>query len=164
MGWIGPGSHEGWVVPLFADGAEGAGGSSALGVLVKVGGVEEWRPDAAVIGWAAGCECGWRGRPWTRVPSADLADRSERLLAVPGKYFDLIEDDEALVFQEWLWHIGPAAAALEVEAAAGRLAAAVDGLDETVQAARTVGVSWADIGRATGMTRQSANQRWAART
>ena len=35
---------------------------------------EQWRPDAAVVGWAAGCTCGWRGTPWTRVPVAELAD------------------------------------------------------------------------------------------
>ena len=38
MGWMGPvvdgQEHEGWVVPLFADGAQGAGTSSARGVLV----------------------------------------------------------------------------------------------------------------------------------
>jgi len=38
MGWMGPvvdgQEHEGWVVPLFADGAQGAGASNARGVLV----------------------------------------------------------------------------------------------------------------------------------
>jgi hypothetical protein len=38
MGWLGPVvggvEHEGWVVPLFADGAEGAGTSSGSGILV----------------------------------------------------------------------------------------------------------------------------------
>ena len=38
MGWMGPVAdgqeHEGWVVPLFADGAQGAGTSSARGVLI----------------------------------------------------------------------------------------------------------------------------------
>ena len=106
--------HEGWVVPLFADGAQGAGTSSARGRLIArqpddrpcngdrvrltyrdgstaeglwqdgtvirgdglvhahTGGqvrlevidqAEEWRPDAAVVGWAAGCTCGCRGTP-----------------------------------------------------------------------------------------------------
>ena len=123
MGWMGPvvdgQEHEGWVVPLFADGAQGAGTSSARGVLVArrpddapcdgdrvrltyrdgstaeglwqdgtvIGGdgimpaeaggqvhcevieeAEEWRPDAEVVGWVAGCACGWRGIPWARVP------------------------------------------------------------------------------------------------
>ena len=38
MGWMGPvvdgQEHEGWVVPLFADGAQGAGTSSARGLLI----------------------------------------------------------------------------------------------------------------------------------
>ena len=38
MGWMGPvvvdQQHEGWVVPVFADGAQGAGTTSARGVLV----------------------------------------------------------------------------------------------------------------------------------
>ena len=38
MRWMGPVAdgqeHEGWVVPVFADGAQGAGTSSARGLLV----------------------------------------------------------------------------------------------------------------------------------
>ena len=26
--------------------------------------VEEWRPDAEVVGWIAGCTCGWRAASW----------------------------------------------------------------------------------------------------
>jgi hypothetical protein len=163
MGWMGPDNHEGWVVPLFADGAEGAGVSSGEGILVTVAGVDEWRPDAAVIGWVPGCECGWRGRPWTRSPSPVLADPAARLLATSGAYADLDEDDEALVIDEWRQHIAPWTAVEEVEEAAAAYAAAARDLDETVRTARRAGASWAAIGRATGMTRQSANERWTAR-
>ena len=31
---VGDQAHEGWVVPVFADGAQGAGSTSARGVLV----------------------------------------------------------------------------------------------------------------------------------
>jgi hypothetical protein len=214
MGWIGPVignvEHEGWVVPLFADGAEGAGTSGSQGVLVARragepgngdrvrltygdgsvvegvwqddvvlrdgGGVhthtrgqvrrevlvqaEEWRPDAAVVGWAAGCECGWRGRPWTRVPSPDLADPGARLLATSGNFYDLDGPDEARVIDEWRSHIAPFTTIEVLEEAAARHAATRGELDEAVRAARAAGASWADIGRATGMTRQSANVRW----
>ena len=38
MGWMGPvvdgQEHEGWVVPLFADGAHGAGARSNRGLLI----------------------------------------------------------------------------------------------------------------------------------
>lgn len=41
MGWMGPVAdgqeHERWVVPLFADGAQGAGASSARGLLIAAG-------------------------------------------------------------------------------------------------------------------------------
>ena len=109
MGWMGPVAdgqeHEGWVVPLFADGAQGAGTSSARRLLIArrpddepgngdrvrltyrdgstaedlwqdcgdgiehahttgqvrlevIDQAEQWRPDATVVGWAAGCTCG----------------------------------------------------------------------------------------------------------
>lgn len=39
MGWMGPvvagRGHEGWVVPMIADGAQGAGASSARGMLMS---------------------------------------------------------------------------------------------------------------------------------
>ena len=34
-------------------------------------------------------------------------------------------------------------------------------LDKTVAAAKAAGASWADIGRAVGISRQSAHERWA---
>lgn len=44
-----------------------------------------------------------------------------------------------------------------------QLAAGLDGL-ETVTVLRVQGATWAVIGRATGMSRQSAHERWGART
>jgi hypothetical protein len=54
---------------------------------------EEWRPDAAVTGWAAGCSCGWRGTPWTRVPP-EQADPAARRLTVTGPWADLAPTDD----------------------------------------------------------------------
>ncbi|SDY74128.1 hypothetical protein SAMN05661080_04458 [Modestobacter sp. DSM 44400] len=207
MGWIGPvvddQEHEGWVVPLFADGAQGAGASSARGVLVArrpdhgpcngdrvrltcrggsiaegvwqdgtvirgdgivhprtsgevglevVDQAEEWRPDAAVVGWVAGCTCGWRGTPWTRVPRPELADPAARRLATAGPWADLEAADENRGRQEWRRHIAGWEALEDVEQAAARQAAAARALDETVRAALAAGASWVDIGRVTGMT------------
>jgi hypothetical protein len=45
----------------------------------------------------------------------------------------------------------------EAAAAMGRSG---DALDRAVKAARSAGASWADIGRAAGITRQSAQARW----
>lgn len=162
MGWMGPGNHEGWIVPLFADGAEGTGCSGSDGVQVNLGDGAEWRPDAAVVGYAAGCECGWRGQPWTRVPSGK-ADPDARLLATSGDFYDLDEPDEDRVIEDWRDHVEPHRAVEAVEQAAERAANATSGLDEAVGAARRAGASWANIGRAAGMTRQSANERWASR-
>lgn len=164
MGWMGPDGHEGWVVPLFADGAEATGTESGAGLLVRdAAGAEEWRPDVAVVGWSMGCECGWRGRPWTRVRDAALADAGARLLATTDDFHYLSEADEGLLLEEWRPHIAPWTSVEVVEAAAERLAAVGAELDEAVASARRAGASWADIGRAAGMTRQSANERWSTR-
>ncbi|CCG05695.1 hypothetical protein [Blastococcus saxobsidens] len=218
MGWMGPvvddQEHEGWVVPLFADGAQGAGTSSARGVLVArqpddrpcngdrvrltyrdgstaegvwqdgtlirgdgivhahtsgqvrrevVEQAEEWRPDAEVVGWVAGCTCGWRGTPWARVTAWELADPAARRLAVAGPWADLEAADETRVMREWRRHIAGWQALEDVEAAAARQAAAARALDEAVRAAVAAGASWADIGRATGLTGRSATERWSAR-
>lgn len=218
MGWIGPVAdgqeHEGWVVPLFADGAQGAGTSSARGLLIArrpddgpgdgdrvrltyrdgstaeglwsdgtlirgdgivhprttgqvrrevIDQAEQWRPDAAVVGWAAGCTCGWRGTPWTRVPP-ELADPAAQRLAVTGPCADLEAADENRVRQDWRRHIAGWQALEDVEAAAARQAAAARALDEAVRTAVAAGASWADIGRAAGLTGRSATERWSDRS
>ncbi|RBY96557.1 hypothetical protein DQ237_07955 [Blastococcus sp. TF02-8] len=217
MGWMGPVVNgqepEGWVVPLFADGAHGAGTSSARGRLIArrpddgpcdgdrvrltyrdgstaegiwsdgtllrgdgivpapstgqdrlevIDQAEQWRPDAAVVGWAAGCTCGWRGTPWTRVPP-ELTDPAARRLATAGPWADLEAADENRVMAEWRRHIAGWQALEDVEAAAARQAAANRALDDAVRAALAAGASWADIGRAAGMTRWSATERWSTR-
>jgi hypothetical protein len=155
---MGPGEHEGWVVPLFADGAEGSGSSGSKGVSVRTAdGKQEWRPDAAVIGWRAGCECGWRGPAWTR---AAKTDPRARMLVCEGRFADLDEPEEARVMDEWREHIAPFTRVEAVaEAAVGWRRASL-ALDDAVQTARLAGASWADIGNAVGITRQSANERW----
>ena len=216
MGWMGPvvggQEHEGWVVPLFADGAQGAGTSSARGLLIarrpddarrdgdrvrltyrddsSVEGIwsdgtliradgivhahssgqvrlevidqaEEWRPDAAVVGWVAGCTCGWRGTPGTRVPPG-LADPAARRLAVTGPWAELEAADDHRVMAEWRRHIAGWQAFEDVEHAAARQAAAARALDEAVRAALAAGASWADIGRVTGLIGRSAAERCSA--
>jgi hypothetical protein len=123
---------------------------------------EQWRPDAAVVGWVAGCTCGWRGTPWTRVPAPEAADPAARRLAVTGPWADLEAADENRVRQEWRRHIAGWQALEEVEQATAREAAAARALDEAVRAAIAAGASWADIGRATGLTGRSATERWSA--
>jgi hypothetical protein len=47
-----------------------------------------------------------------------------------------------------------------VQEAAAAVARDAEALDRAVYAARNAGASWADIGRAVGITRQAATQRW----
>lgn len=164
MGYMGPVvgdvQHEGYPVPLFADGAEGAGSYSGKGVLVDFES-DEWRPDAAVIGWRMGCECGWRGQAWTRVARQDQADAGARLVYSDDAFLD--DDVERPLLEEWQQHIAPFKAVESVEEAAAKYGAAGGELDEAVRAARAAGATWAAIGRAAGITRQSAQERWGNR-
>ncbi len=90
------------------------------------------------------------------------ADPAARLLAVDGPYADLDNDGERHVIEEWRRHIAPFQNLEQLTAAAGRSAAGAAALDEAVRTARRFGASWADIGRATGMSHQSANERWSS--
>ena len=125
---------------------------------------EQWRPAAAVVGWAAGCDCGWRGGPWTRVSSPQAADPAARLPAVDASYADLDDDAKRHVIDDWRRHIAPFQHLEQLTDAAGRSAAAAAELDDAVRTARRSGASWADIGRATAMSRPSANERWSNRS
>ncbi|MBN1095853.1 hypothetical protein JKP76_07310 [Blastococcus sp. TML/C7B] len=138
----------------------GAGGQVHCEVIEEA---EEWRPDAEVVGWVAGCTCGWRGAPWVRATAWKLADPAARRLAVPGPWADLDTADEHRVITEWRRHIAGWQALEDVEQTAARHAAAARALDQAVRTAVAAGASWSDIGRATGMSSRSATQRWSAR-
>ena len=92
-------------------------------------GAEEWRPDAEVVGWVAGCTCGWRGTPWTRVPPG-LADPAARRLATAGPVGRSGGRRRGPgVMTEWRRHIA-GWQDLEEEATAAGQAAAARALDE----------------------------------
>lgn len=61
---------------------------------------------------------------------------------------------------DWRRHVEPLEAIATVKASAVAAATSRRRLDEAVVAARNHGASWAGIGRATGMSRQSAHQWW----
>ncbi|MBT2586464.1 hypothetical protein [Arthrobacter sp. ISL-95] len=67
---------------------------------------------------------------------------------------------EGAIHEEWHAHIAPSEAILGVEAAKERRQAG-HRLDRTVAAAKAAGASWTDIGRAAGISRQAAHERWA---
>lgn len=51
-------------------------------------------------------------------------------------------------------------ARVAIERAAAAATEALADLDATVQTGRAIGLTWADVGRAVGITRQSARERW----
>lgn len=164
------GQHEGWEAAEFPDGRFSVGSGNG-GVLVR------WlRPDLdtdpepgvadgrTAIGWRGVCECGWRGPLWARVTDPLEGNLAARKVfdPAPSEWADVPAALEERIYQEWRGHLpGPALA--DVRAAAEDLRKAEARLDEAVARARADGCSWADVGTAAGITRQSAHERWARR-
>ena len=180
------GKHEGWVAALFADGAI-SGTSSAQGFQASYaadGGemfyLDDWRPHSAVIGWVGACTCGWRSVPWTRVGTSTEEDLAARRAygdfvwidremvtdfdpaAPPGPvWFDV--DHNAIgeiTHAEWKQHIEPDLLLAEIANLTAQRQEVDERLAATVARARAVSLTWEDIGRAAGVTRQSAHERW----
>lgn len=101
-------------------------------------------------GWQAECACGWQG-----PVRAEGADDDE---APAGG--DAPRVLRQVARREWAAHVGASVTA-PVRRAAGEVARAQARLDTAVRRARASGASWAQIGDAAGMTRQSAHERWA---
>lgn len=123
-----------------------------------------------VTGWLAYCECQdgrrafWTGATWTRVATPEEEN-------VAAGWLYVAEDDVAGVVHirpevaiaveaEWRHHAVPLAAYDRLKLAATSVLYAEAELDQAVAAARRVGLSWNEVGRATGMRRQSAHERW----
>ena len=118
-------------------------------------------PDSEIISGRGACECGWQGEMWERVTTPEAADFSCRQDYVAPHEFanasgGAVED---AIHDEWKAHIAPSEAVLGVEAAAREYNQAGHRLDKTA-AAKAAGASWADIGRAVGISRQSTHERW----
>ena len=177
------GLHEGYLVPLFHDGQRGLGitGGPALRGRIIVGHtkvddgerVELTRPAGEVTGWIVCCDCythsryspsTWTGPVFTRVPSQALENIAARKIfaqdddVADASYRPEVEDAARELWR--LEHTFGTDAITEVEAAANAVEQAKLRLDAAVALARSSGASWADIGRSTGMTRQSAQERW----
>jgi len=72
----------------------------------------------------------------------------------------LTDENEDLMLREWEAHIAPLRGTADVRHAAAEVAEAEARLTAAVAAARKQGATWEAIGRAAGMTRQSAHERW----
>ena len=186
MGWVSDnGLHEGYLVPHFEDGQRGTGttgGSIPPGHVAIGAAVEQpdgsWTPPTRlageVIGWVVCCDCyressfgppsTWVGPTFTRVPSPSLQNLNARKLYADDADVAYVGEDVAVSEAvHALWkseHVFGIDALGEVEAAATALGTAKQRLDTAVMMARSSGSSWAAIGRATSMTRQSAQERW----
>ena len=117
-------------------------------------------PEDLAVGWQPHCECGWSGFPWTRIGS------SYQIRGTRGSAKGLIGSPaippvqlEQTAMGEWRRHV----LSWGVEMAAQSLQRASVRLDQAVHSARAAGLTWADIGRDAGMTRQAAHQRWASK-
>ncbi|NKY87513.1 hypothetical protein [Nocardia veterana] len=127
----------------------------------------QYRTDAEVVAWQVICtdltsshtrEC-WRGPVWTRLATAAEHDPGRRRIYSADAL--LPEDLEELLMADWDRHIAPSRGCYDIESAAEAVAAAQQDLTDAVRVAREQGASWEEIGRAAGMTRQSAHERWA---
>ena len=161
MGWCDEsGKHEGWMQAVFANGEMGSGTSSGQGIYAEGytytdGDIDPsfLRPYSSIVAWRMTCECGWSG-PVRRI--ADLPAGS-----VDPKWHEPTEACEGSYFlPEWRRHIAPDNAVSTLERMADELHRLEDDIRSHVQASRLVGATWEQIGRALGMTKQGAQQRY----
>jgi hypothetical protein len=99
-----------------------------------------------VTGWRAACDCGW----WSEQLHARRA----------GDDYDAPPEVEDACLAEWRSHVAPMVAIRDVEVAAETAREATAALTAAVHHAHVLGLSWADIGRAAGISRQAARERW----
>ena len=182
MGWMHESDthlHEAALVAIFEDGTESHGSTMVDGVdyeIVERGhhsGDDRLRPSAEIVGWLLRCDCAPRDSSdvstwtdsvqWTRVPSASLEDLTSHRVFAPDTDLDVNVRHEVAKAARAMWqreHLDPIDVADEIQAAAQARRDADARLDAAVAKARRLGRSWAEIGAAAGMTRQSANERW----
>lgn len=125
--------------------------------------IEDLIPWDQMVGWQVMCSCGWAGPTWPReVTSPDRHDGtdSEHAMLPDGRTVD----DAA--YEAWLAHMEPLRTVSRIRKAADELAAARQNLDRAVLEARLQDppASWGAIGRAAGMSRQAARDRWGSIT
>jgi hypothetical protein len=100
--------------------------------------------------WQVECACGWLGP--VRDGSQDPGEP-----AIGG---DAPRVLRRRLRREWAAHVGASATA-QVRRAADEVARAQERLEAAVRQARASGASWAQIGDAAGIAKQSAHERWA---
>ncbi|HYZ55795.1 MAG TPA: hypothetical protein VE733_20170 [Streptosporangiaceae bacterium] len=166
----GDGLHEGWDAAEFPDGRLSVGSQNGgamvrfLGPGLDAGAGRGVLDGRTAIGWRSVCGCGWRGPLWQRVSDPSQHNPAAHRIydPAPSAWGDAPDGVEHAIFREWRGHLPPESLA-DVRAAAEAVREAQARLDEAVKRARADGSSWAGIGDAAGITRQSAHERWGKR-
>ena len=136
--------HEGYAASVLEDGTDTGTSSTVLG--------------PRVTGWRAACASGWRGSVF--YPRAEWPSNH-------GMAPDEVDgwESETGCFVEWKAHVKEAV--LELELSLYELTDLMQEIknawrraDRAVRKARAGGASWTTIGRVTGMTGESAHNRW----
>ena len=106
-----------------------------------------------MVGWRAGCDCGWRGGQF--YPRAEWPSTTG---AVPAA----VEGWEGVTAtcDEWARHVLNAVPELSIYELARHLADTNAQLTEAVMSGRRAGLSWTQIARAAGTTADQAARRW----
>lgn len=168
MGWIVEAApdHEGWVANVLDDG-RATGATTGGGVIPRAvtsadreagyeirrfastGQEEVVVPWERVTTWQVRCECGWTGRTQPAYITHESGSR------------DCPEDLEDEYFvPQWREHIAPFTALGDLEQLVHELRSFEERTAAAVMTARRHGASWSQVGRAAGLTRQGAQQRW----
>jgi hypothetical protein len=172
------GRHEGWILHYFADGSSGGGGRSHDETSVDyapdgspASTQDEFRHPGAVVAWQAICTnaldggaiC-WRGPRWERVHTPEEADPDNNR----GYTKDGLAEDGDLVAEnmyiDWEEHPLPVDILQKITETTTAIAELEQQRSDHVAHARLLSQSWEAIGRAAGMTRQSAHERWSKTT
>lgn len=182
MGWTtDDGCHEGFLELVLADGTR-TSSTNSLGPFVmlrdetgRYNGEDDQRSDDEVVAWQLRCDhytesgaatsraC-WDGPTWQRVVAPALEDLANgRIYARPGQATDAGDREDVDRFVRTVWetkHAAPQEDLATARRLREEIAAKSDELTRTVARLRAAGQSWEKIGQATGMARQSAQQRW----
>ncbi len=168
MRWTREGAHdhEGWVANVLADGRVSASVTGA-GVIVHeltaddvVAEREVRRYDGSddvdvvipwdqVATWRVMCQCGWTGE---QLPAYD--NPTDRTRDCP----EALED--SVFAPAWDAHVAPHVALHDVEQLSEQLRELEQRIADRVQLAKAGGASWTQVGRAAGLSKQGAQQRW----
>lgn len=184
MGWVtDDGQHEGYLAVLLVDGKVASGSNFHGPVVMEVDEQGNFVRDVQysddqIVGWELRCDCNiparydeftfrsstWFGPRVERVATAALEDlAAARIYSLAGDAGYVSDREDVERVYRGLWeaeHLAPLQALTEIERLQRRIAGDTALLAQAVVFARATGRSWEEIGRAAGMTRQSAHERW----